>query len=237
MGDLVVTCWHRVGPQPPRGELIARGASREEAKAEIGMVVEGLTTAPVLRDLSHRLGVELPITEGVCAVLDGHAARRPARRADGARPDRRVGQERSASGSLRRDGGRVVPLHAPSRSPRVIPTRSPTRSRTRVLDAVLRGRSRGPRRLRDADHDGPRRRRGGDHDDDVRRHPAPRPQDGRGDRLHAGEVRLRRRDLRRDRRARRAVAGHRAGRRRVLRGAARPATTTRSTASAPATRE
>ena len=35
------------------------------------MVVEGLTTAPVLRDLSHRLGVEMPITEGVCAVLGG----------------------------------------------------------------------------------------------------------------------------------------------------------------------
>ena len=43
----------------------------EEAKAEIGQVVEGLTTAPVLRDLSHRLGIELPITEGVCAVLGG----------------------------------------------------------------------------------------------------------------------------------------------------------------------
>ena len=35
------------------------------------MVVEGLTTAPVLRDLSHRLGIEMPITEGVCTVLDG----------------------------------------------------------------------------------------------------------------------------------------------------------------------
>ena len=34
-------------------------------------MVEGLTTAPVLRDLSHRLGIELPITEGVCAVLEG----------------------------------------------------------------------------------------------------------------------------------------------------------------------
>ena len=39
--------------------------------AQIGMVVEGLTTAPVLRDLSHRLGIELPITHGVCAVLGG----------------------------------------------------------------------------------------------------------------------------------------------------------------------
>ena len=43
----------------------------EETKAEIGQVVEGLTTAPVLRDLSRRLGIELPITEGVCAVLGG----------------------------------------------------------------------------------------------------------------------------------------------------------------------
>jgi len=33
--------------------------------------VEGLTTALVLRDLSYRLGIELPITEGVCRVLDG----------------------------------------------------------------------------------------------------------------------------------------------------------------------
>ena len=35
--------------------------------------MEGLTTAPVLRDLSHRLGIELPITEGVCAVLSGQS--------------------------------------------------------------------------------------------------------------------------------------------------------------------
>jgi glycerol-3-phosphate dehydrogenase (NAD(P)+) len=71
LGDLVVTCWHHSGRNLRAGELIARGASPEEAKAQIGQVVEGLTTAPVLRDLSHRLGVELPITEGVCAVLGG----------------------------------------------------------------------------------------------------------------------------------------------------------------------
>jgi glycerol-3-phosphate dehydrogenase (NAD(P)+) len=73
MGDLVVTCWSPSGRNRRAGELIARGATVEEAVAEIGMVVEGLTTAPVLRDLSHRLGIELPITEGVCAVLEGVA--------------------------------------------------------------------------------------------------------------------------------------------------------------------
>jgi len=71
MGDLIVTCWSPSGRNRRAGELIARGATAEEAVAEIGMVVEGLTTAPVLRDLSRRLGLELPITEGVCAVLQG----------------------------------------------------------------------------------------------------------------------------------------------------------------------
>ena len=71
MGDLIVTCWAPSGRNRRAGELIARGATPDEALAEIGQVVEGLTTAPVLRDLSRRLGIELPITEGVCAVLDG----------------------------------------------------------------------------------------------------------------------------------------------------------------------
>jgi glycerol-3-phosphate dehydrogenase (NAD(P)+) len=70
MGDLIVTCWHVHGRNRRAGELIARGGTPEEAAAEIG-TVEGLTTAPVLRDLSYRLGIELPITEGVCKVLEG----------------------------------------------------------------------------------------------------------------------------------------------------------------------
>jgi glycerol-3-phosphate dehydrogenase (NAD(P)+) len=71
MGDLVVTCWSPSGRNRRAGELIAQGASPAEAVAEIGMVVEGLTTAPVLRDVARRLGIELPITDGVCAVLEG----------------------------------------------------------------------------------------------------------------------------------------------------------------------
>ena len=67
----MVTCWSSLGRNRRAGELIAQGASPEEAVGQIGQVVEGLTTAPVLRDLSYRVGVELPITEGVCAVLEG----------------------------------------------------------------------------------------------------------------------------------------------------------------------
>jgi glycerol-3-phosphate dehydrogenase (NAD(P)+) len=73
MGDLIVTCFSGYGRNRRAGELIARGATADEAARQIGQVVEGLTTAPVLRDLSHRLGVELPITEGVCRVLGGES--------------------------------------------------------------------------------------------------------------------------------------------------------------------
>lgn len=73
MGDLIVTCWSRHGRNRHAGELIAQGRSPEDAAAEIGQTVEGLTTAPVLHRLSQRLNVELPITEGVCAVLSGQS--------------------------------------------------------------------------------------------------------------------------------------------------------------------
>ena len=86
MGDLVVTCWHPHGRNRRAGELIARGASAAEARAAIGQVVEGLTTAPVLRDVSRRLGIELPITEGVCSVLEGRPLHELAAQLMGRRP-------------------------------------------------------------------------------------------------------------------------------------------------------
>jgi glycerol-3-phosphate dehydrogenase (NAD(P)+) len=73
IGDLIVSCCSPKTRNRHAGELIAQGLTAEQAVAEIGQTVEGLTTAPVLRDLSHRLGVELPITEGVCAVLSGES--------------------------------------------------------------------------------------------------------------------------------------------------------------------
>jgi glycerol-3-phosphate dehydrogenase (NAD(P)+) len=73
MGDLIVTCWSRHGRNRRAGELIAQGLTPAEAIAEIGQTVEGITTAPVLKELSARVGVELPITEGVCAVLSGQS--------------------------------------------------------------------------------------------------------------------------------------------------------------------
>ena len=86
MGDLIVTCFHPSGRNRRAGELIARGATPEAARGEIGQAVEGLTTAPVLRDVSRRIGVELPITEGVCAVLEGQPLHELAASLMGRRP-------------------------------------------------------------------------------------------------------------------------------------------------------
>jgi glycerol-3-phosphate dehydrogenase (NAD(P)+) len=86
MGDLMVSCFHPSGRNRRAGELIARGATPDEARAEIGQAVEGLTTAPVLRDLSRRIGVELPITEGVCSILEGEPLHELAASLMGRRP-------------------------------------------------------------------------------------------------------------------------------------------------------
>lgn len=71
MGDLIATCWSRLSRNRRAGELIATGTPPQQAVREIGQVVEGLTTAPVLRDLGRRVEIELPITEGACEVLAG----------------------------------------------------------------------------------------------------------------------------------------------------------------------
>jgi glycerol-3-phosphate dehydrogenase (NAD(P)+) len=72
MGDLIVTCWSHLGRNRRAGELIAQGTSPADAEAQIG-TVEGLTTAPVLDALAARVGVELPITHGVCEILGGRS--------------------------------------------------------------------------------------------------------------------------------------------------------------------
>ena len=77
MGDLIVTCWSPSGRNRRAGELIAQGATPDEAAPEIGMVVEGLTTAPVLRDLSHRLEHRASDHRRCLRRARGRAAHRP----------------------------------------------------------------------------------------------------------------------------------------------------------------
>jgi glycerol-3-phosphate dehydrogenase (NAD(P)+) len=69
-GDLLATCWSRLSRNRRAGALMARGATPEDAVRKLH-TVEGLTTAPVLYELSKRLGVDLPVTHGIADALAG----------------------------------------------------------------------------------------------------------------------------------------------------------------------
>lgn len=72
VGDLVVTCTSRHSRNRAVGELLATGKSKEEIVSHMRMVAEGIRTAPALEQLAAKVGVEMPITSQVVAVLDGH---------------------------------------------------------------------------------------------------------------------------------------------------------------------
>jgi glycerol-3-phosphate dehydrogenase (NAD(P)+) len=69
-GDLLATCWSRLSRNRRAGALMARGATPDDAVRKLH-TVEGLTTAPVLYELSKRLGVDLPVTHGIADALAG----------------------------------------------------------------------------------------------------------------------------------------------------------------------
>jgi glycerol-3-phosphate dehydrogenase (NAD(P)+) len=72
MGDLVATCTSVHSRNRRAGHLIATGVPTMWIEQEIGEVAEGLTAAPVVRDVARDRGIELPITEAVCRVaFDG----------------------------------------------------------------------------------------------------------------------------------------------------------------------
>lgn len=71
LGDLVGTCTSRHSRNRMAGELLARGLPPDRVEREMGMVAEGLTAAPAILRLARNLGVDMPITENVVAVIEG----------------------------------------------------------------------------------------------------------------------------------------------------------------------
>ena len=69
IGDLIVTCTSRHSRNNRCGELIGRGKTYEEAKREIGMVVEGYHALEAAMELAKKYEVEMPITEAVYRVI------------------------------------------------------------------------------------------------------------------------------------------------------------------------
>lgn len=69
IGDLVATCTSRHSRNRRAGELLARGLDATQIEEELGQVAEGLFTVSSLLRSAERVGVELPITAEVDAVV------------------------------------------------------------------------------------------------------------------------------------------------------------------------
>jgi glycerol-3-phosphate dehydrogenase (NAD(P)+) len=71
LGDLVLTCSSPQSRNMSVGLALGRGQTLAEALAGKLSVAEGVESAPAVRELAQRIGVETPICEAVAAILDG----------------------------------------------------------------------------------------------------------------------------------------------------------------------
>ena len=71
LGDLLTTCMSPLSRNRQVGEQYARGRTTAEIVASMNMVAEGIKTSSVVMDMAGRLGIEMPISAEVAAVVKG----------------------------------------------------------------------------------------------------------------------------------------------------------------------
>ena len=71
MGDLVASCGSALSRNRTFGEALGRTGSMSEASILMPKTVEGVASARSIRELAHRVGVEVPIIEVVSDVVSG----------------------------------------------------------------------------------------------------------------------------------------------------------------------
>ena len=78
LGDLVLTCTGSLSRNRHVGYELGRGRKLDQISAEMNEVAEGVKTTVAVKRLADRLGLEMPITNEVYAVLYGLKAAREA---------------------------------------------------------------------------------------------------------------------------------------------------------------
>lgn len=73
LGDLVLTCSSTNSRNFSLGKGLGEGKPAKALLANRRTVAEGAFTAPVLRDAAREAGVDMPIVEAVCALLEDKA--------------------------------------------------------------------------------------------------------------------------------------------------------------------
>lgn len=69
LGDLIVTCLSEHSRNRKAGKLIGQGKTLEEAKKEVGMVIESIDNIEVAYELGRKNNVYMPIVEMVYKVI------------------------------------------------------------------------------------------------------------------------------------------------------------------------
>ena len=69
MGDLIVTCTSMHSRNRRAGLLIGKGKALKETLEEVGMVVEGVKACRAFYQLKEKMGISMPITDGLYKCL------------------------------------------------------------------------------------------------------------------------------------------------------------------------
>jgi glycerol-3-phosphate dehydrogenase (NAD(P)+) len=69
MGDLILTCTGDLSRNRRVGLGLAQGKALDTIVGELGHVAEGVPCAKAVRELAARLGVDMPLTNGVASML------------------------------------------------------------------------------------------------------------------------------------------------------------------------
>lgn len=72
LGDLIVTCMSEHSRNRRAGRLIGKGYTVDQAKQEIGMVIESIDNIEVAYELSKKYNIEMPIVNAVYDILYNH---------------------------------------------------------------------------------------------------------------------------------------------------------------------
>jgi glycerol-3-phosphate dehydrogenase (NAD(P)+) len=69
LGDLVLTCTGSLSRNRFVGEELGKGRTLDEIMSGMSEVAEGIKTSRAVKRLAEKVGIEMPITNEVCAVL------------------------------------------------------------------------------------------------------------------------------------------------------------------------